>query len=289
MTKIAKRELRSPREIRKMRTAGLIVWEAHQTAARMIKAGVTTAEINQVYIDIFQRHGAQPLFLNYGEIPGERPPFPAETCISINDEVVHGIPSDRMVEEGDIVSVDTGCRLGGWCGDAAITHAIGQIDPRCQKLLQVTNDVLDLAIELMGEKKMWSEVAREMETFVLAAGFSVVQDMVGHGIGKELHEAPQVPNYCSDEFLENEDFDLRPGVVLAVEPMVNMGTHELEELDDGWTILTADCLPSAHFEHTIAITKDGPQRLTGPPTTDQELEQQQLPDWLHDPANWVKW
>lgn len=275
------RELRSPREIRKMRAAGLIVWEAHQAAARLLAPGLTTGEINEVYRATFARHGAQPLFLNYGT-----PPFPAETCISINEEVVHGIPGNRELVEGDIVSLDTGCRLDGWCGDAAVTHAIGEIDPAHRKLLEVTNGVLNLAIECMDRERQWSGVCREMARYVEEAGFSVVEEMVGHGIGKELHEAPSVPNYFDAEFMSENDFDLRPGVVIAVEPMVNLGTKEIAMLDDEWTIVTADDSPSAHFEHTIAITREGPLRLTGPPT-DEELAG--LPDWLQDKSQWVLW
>ena len=276
-----KRELRSAREIKKMRAAGLIVWEAHQAAARMIQAGVTTRQINQVYIDTFARHQAQPLFLNYGT-----PPFPAETCISVNEEVVHGIPGDRVLVDGDIVSVDTGCRINGWCGDAALTHAIGQIDKTSERLLKVTKDVLDLAIDLIDHETQWSGVCKQMEAFVYDAGFHVVEELTGHGIGKELHEAPSVPNYfCKDTMLTN-DFDLRPGTVLAIEPMVNEGTKEVGMLDDEWTIVTVDDSNSAHFEHTVAITKEGPVRLTGPPN-DEELTA--MPEWLQDKSQWVLW
>ena len=279
-------ELRSKREIKKMRAAGLVVWEAHQSAARMIKAGVSTAEINQVYIDVFARHDATPLFLNYGGTD-DRPPFPAEICASINDEVVHGIPSpDRVLEGGDTIAVDTGCRVNGWCGDAAVTHAIGQIDDESKKLLEVTQQTLDLAIDTMGRCSKWSQVAKEMEDFVHAAGFSVVEEMVGHGIGKNLHEPPQVPNYLSPSLLANEDFELRPGLVLAVEPMVNLGTKEILEEEDGWTIVTGDTKPSAHFEHTLAITSEGIVRLTGPPN---EEELASLPEWLHDSSKWLRW
>ena len=277
-----KRVLRSPREIKKMRAAGLIVWQAHQAGARLIKPGVATAEIDQAYVDTFKQNDAEPLFLGYEA--GDHPPFPAVTCISVNEAVVHGIPDERTLKEGDIVSVDTGCRISNWCGDAAVTHAVGKISARDKKLLKVTNETLNIAIRLMGEKTMWSEVAREMEDYVLDNGFSVVEDMCGHGIGQNLHEPPQVPNYFSED--EDDDFDLRPGVVLAVEPMVNAGTNDLILLDDGWTVITADKKPSAHFEHTIAITKDGPVRLTGAPN-DEELKS--LPEWLHDKSQWVNW
>ncbi len=269
-----------------MRAAGLIVWQAHQAAFQLLAPGVTTEAINQAYRETFASYNAEPLFLNYGGIPGERPPFPAETCISINEEIVHGIPSQRQLQEGDIVSLDTGCRLSGWCGDAAVTHAIGAISDEKKKLLEVTQGTLNLAIDLMGQKTMWSEISREMEAFVHDAGFSVVEDMVGHAIGKQLHESPQVPNYYSEDWAEKEDFDLRPGVVLAVEPMVNAGTQELRYLEDDWTVVTEDGKPSAHFEHTIAMTKDGPVRLTGPPS---EEELQSMPSWLHDSSKWVRW
>lgn len=281
MNRPIKRELRSTREIRKMRTAGLVVWQAHQAAARILRPGVTTAEINLAYRETFEQYDAQPLFLGYGS-----PPFPAETCISINEEVVHGIPGTRRLREGDIVSLDTGCRIAGWCGDAAVTHAIGQISNRSRELLAITNGALDLAIDLMNEKSLWSEVCKKMESYVVDARFSVVEAMVGHGIGKELHEPPQVPNYYDETLMEKEDFVLRPGVVIAVEPMINIGTNELETLDDGWTVVTKDRANSAHFEHTIAITQDGPTRLTGPPTDD---ELQNMPQWLHDPSQWIRW
>jgi methionyl aminopeptidase len=281
MNNQVKRELRSAREIQKMRAAGLIVWEAHQAGARVVKPGVTTAEINQVYIDTFKRHDAQPLFLNYGE-----PPFPAETCISVNEEVVHGIPGRRIVEAGDIVSVDTGCRINGWCGDAAMTHAVGDIDAAAQRLLQVTNDVLNLAIKLIDHETQWSGVCKQMEAFVHEAGFHVIEGLVGHGIGKELHEAPSVPNFFDAQNMIENDFDLRPGVVIAIEPMINEGTKEVELMEDDWTVATADASLSAHFEHTVAITRDGPVRLTGPPN-DEELAT--MPEWLHDKSKWILW
>ncbi len=282
MTQKFKRELRSPREIRKMRVAGLIVWQAHQAASRIASPGTTTAAINDVYKQTFDSYGATPLFLNYGE-----PPFPAETCISINEQVVHGIPGSRELVDGDILSLDTGCRLAGWCGDAAVTLPIGEISAQNKKLLRVTNDTLNLAIELMQPGVLWSDVAKKMESLVIEAGFSVVEEMVGHGIGKELHEPPQVPNYYNpDRVADDDDFDLKPGVVLAIEPMVNTGVKEIDYLDDEWTVVTADRKPSAHFEHTIAISESGPVRLTGPPN-DKELAS--MPEWLHDSSKWIVW
>lgn len=275
-------ELRSPREMKRMRKAGLVVWEAHQAAARILKPGITTGEINAVYRETFQRHEATSLFLGYGE-----PPFPAETCISVNEQVVHGIPGDLVLKEGDIVSLDTGCSIGGWCGDAAVTHAIGQIDEESQRLLKATNDVLNLAIEWMDKKTTWLPIATEMERFIRDHGFGIVQEMTGHGIGRNLHEAPSVFNYNFEERQGlKEDFEVRPGLVIAVEPMINAGVDEIEYHDDGWTVVTGDRKNSAHFEHTIAITKEGPSRLTGPPS-DEELAE--MPDWLQDKSQWVLW
>ena len=267
-----------------MRRAGLIVWEAHQAAARILKPGVTTDELNLEFRKTFQRYGATPLFLNYGP---EEHPYPAETCISINEEIVHGIPSERRIQDGDIVSLDTGCKIDNWCGDAAITHAVGDINAQTKKLLQVTHDTLNLAIRLMESKKMWSEIAIEMAEFVEGHGFSVVKELTGHGIGQELHEPPQVPNYWSDEFGPNDDFEIRPGCVIACEPMVNTGLEDIECLDDQWTTVTIDGKRSAHFEHTIAITKEGPVRLTQAPTSDAELAL--VGEEFRDASAWVQW
>ena len=253
--------LRSPREIGLMRKAGLLVWQAHQLAAALIRPGVTTAEIDAVIDDFFAANNAIPLFKG---VPGVVP-FPATTCISVNEEVVHGIPGPRVLVSGDIVSVDTGCKLGGWCADSAVTHPVGQIEPDVQKLLVVTKGALDLAISLMGHKKHWSEVAAEMETYVRDAGFSVVENFVGHGIGREMHEDPQVPNFVSKQLRRNGDFELRPGLVIAVEPMVNMGGKRVKGMPDHWTQVTQDGRPSAHFEHTIALTGEGPLALTAGP------------------------
>ncbi|MCX7425280.1 MAG: type I methionyl aminopeptidase [Planctomycetia bacterium] len=257
--------LRSAREIGLMRKAGLLVWEAHQLAASMLRPGVATAEIDAAVERFFAENGAEPLFKG---VPG-RVPFPAVTCVSINEEVVHGIPSQRRLQPGDILSIDTGCRLNGWCGDAAVTHPIGKVKPEVQRLLDVTRGVLDLAIEAMGRCSMWSEVATQMEAYVKDSGFSVVEAFVGHGIGREMHEDPQVPNFCSRQLRASGDFRLVPGLVIAVEPMVNMGTKRVRTLADHWTQATVDGLPSAHFEHTIAITKSGPYVLTAAPSENE--------------------
>lgn len=253
--------LRSQREIALMRRAGLVVWGAHQVAAAMVRPGVTTGEIDAAVEAFFLRHGAIPLFKG---VPG-KVPFPAVCCISVNDEVVHGIPGPRVLRAGDVVSIDTGCSLAGWCGDSARTHPVGEISDEARRLLETTSGVLDLAIDLMGKRSRWSDVATEMATYVRDRGFSVVENFVGHGIGKKMHEDPQVPNYCSPAFRRNYDFDLEPGLVIAVEPMVNMGTKKVRPLADHWTQSTVDGLASAHFEHTIAITEKGPEVLTRAP------------------------
>jgi len=268
--------LRSPREIEKMRQAGLLVWKAHELAASMVRPGVTTAEIDAAVEQFFEEHDAVPLFKNYPNPDQNGPPFPAVTCISINEEVVHGIPASRKLVEGDIVSIDTGCKLHRWCGDAAATYPVGQVSPEVQRLLDVTRGVLDLAIQTIGDliKSLstrqkqkgqwprWKEVAGPMEEYVKGHGFSVVEQFVGHGIGQEMHEDPQVPNFLSKQLFGAHNFKLQPGLVIAVEPMVNMGTKRVCVGSDRWTQVTADGRPSAHFEHTIAITQSGPYVLT---------------------------
>jgi methionyl aminopeptidase len=191
--------------------------------------------------------------------------------MSVNEAVVHGIPTNKPLVEGDILSLDTGCRLGGWCGDAAYTYAVGKISPEVQRLLDATEGVLNLAIELMSSKSYWSAIAREMATYIHDHGYSTVECFVGHGIGREMHEEPQVPNFASRSLRGSGDFRIEPGLVIAVEPMVNMGTKRVKMLSDTWTQVTADGKPSAHFEHTVAITPDGPTLLTVAPTP-AELE-----------------
>jgi len=253
--------LRSPREIEQMRKAGLLVWQAHEVAASRVRPGVTSGEIDAAVERFFAENEAVPLFKG---VPGHVP-FPAVTCISINEEVVHGIPGNRKLAEGDIVSIDTGCKVDGWCADAAVTVSVGRIDPEKQRLLDVTRRVLELAIELMGTSSRWSEVAAEMEAYVKDNKFSVVEAFVGHGIGRQMHEDPQVPNFYSNQLRRSGDFRLVPGLVIAIEPMVNMGTKRVQTRTDHWTQSTADGRPSAHFEHTVAITESGPFVLTSGP------------------------
>jgi methionyl aminopeptidase len=266
------RQLRSAREIAAMRQAGLVVWKAFEAIKPLVRSGVSTAEIDAGVRDIFAQNNAQPLFLHFPNSTEGGPPFPAVTCISVNEEVVHGVPSRRRkLVAGDIVSIDTGCKVSGWCGDAAFTFPVGEIDPQKQKLLTVTRSVLLLAIDLMGKKSRWNEVAAEMEKFVRSHRFSVVEDFVGHGIGREMHEEPQVPNFVQRRAPRSADFRLEEGLVIAVEPMVNVGTKAVKTLSDYWTQVTRDGKPSAHFEHTIAITANGPQVLTAGPNGEMVL------------------
>ena len=258
--------LRSRREIGKMRQAGLLVWEAHQIVRSLVSPGVVTATIDHEVEKFFEGHNAEPLFKGY---PGKRRPFPCVTCISVNEQVVHGLPSDRKLQRGDIVSVDTGCRIGGWCGDSAWTYRVGEVDPAAEKILDIGEGALDLAITQFGVAEKWSEVAAKISGFVHDQGFSIVESLVGHGVGREMHEAPQVPNFVNEKTL-HEDFPLRPGLVLAIEPMVNTGSNQVECLDDDWTISTVDSSLSVHFEHTVALTSDGPVRLTAAPGTEAD-------------------
>jgi methionyl aminopeptidase len=266
------RSLKSKREIALMRKAGIVVWKAHQVASRLVRPGVTTAEIDAAVEALFRREQAVPLFKSYPHTHQGKPAFPGVVCTSINEQVVHGIPGDRRLVEGDVISIDTGCRLSGWCADAAATYAVGEIDPQVRRLLEVTERTLWLAIELMAIKERWSQVAAEMARYVADHGFSTVECFVGHGIGREMHEEPQVPNFVNKQLRGSGDFRLEPGLVIAVEPMVNMGTKRVRGLSDHWTQSTQDGRPSAHFEHTIAITEDGPRPLTVAPTTEEVHE-----------------
>ncbi|WP_126554092.1 type I methionyl aminopeptidase [Dictyobacter kobayashii] len=256
--------LKSDAEIALMRQAGLLTWQAHQVAAALIRPGITTAEINTAMEKFMLAQQAEPLFKGVPDITGQVP-FPAVACISINEQLVHGIPGPRALREGDVVSIDTGVRYQGWCGDAAVTHAVGQIDDTSRRLLEVTEGALRLAITLIPQRQYWSQVAREMEAYVTRAGFTVVEGLVGHSIGREMWEMPQVPNYFSLPYQALGDFKLQPGVVIAVEPMVTMSSKRVRTLSDHWTMVAEDGRPSAHFEHTLAITQQGVQVLTAGP------------------------
>ncbi len=251
-------EFKSAREFAMMREAGKIVAEAVRLCRDMAKPGVRTQDINTGVAAVYSRHGAQPLFKGY---PGPKVPFPAETCISINEQVVHGIPGPRELRDGDILKIDTACKRQGWCADAAVSIPVGEVRPERKRLIEVGNQLLKIAMTELARRRWWSEVAWQLQQHAQKSGFSVVEQYVGHGIGRIMHEAPQVPNYVSKD-LRKHDFRLQEGLALAVEPMVNMGRPEVRVLADHWTVVTKDGLPSVHCEHTVAITRNGIQVLT---------------------------
>ena len=244
-----------------MREAGRVVAKALDQVRKIAVPGVSTADMDEAVASVFREHGAVPLFKGYPSSVKGKPPFPAVICASVNEQVVHGIPNRRPLKAGDVVSIDTGCRLNGWCGDSALTLAIGAISPCHQKLLDVTSETLALSVRAMERCKLWSEVAGLMERYVKSQGMAVIEKFVGHGIGQAMHEEPQVPNFVS-KALRRNDIKLEPGLVLAIEPMVALGTKDVRTLDDGWTVETKDRAASAHFEHTVAMTPEGPRVLT---------------------------
>ena len=253
--------LRSRREIELIRKAGAVVADVLLKLQEVAEPGVTTAWLDSVASQITTEAGAVALFKGVRS-PYARVPFPACVCASINEQVVHGIPSETvMLKDGDILSIDFGARLDGYCGDAAVTVAVGQISEDKRKLIDVTKHVLDIAIARAKPGVKWSRIAAEMQDYAESAGFSVVKDFVGHGIGGKMHEEPRVPNFVSDELLRC-DIILTEGMVLAVEPMINAGTSDVRTLKDGWVVVTKDGKCSAHFEHTIAIVKNGCEVLT---------------------------
>ena len=245
---------KSPEQIALMRRAGKVVAEMHEECTRASKPGVSTLEVDAVARDVIKRRGAQSNFLNYHG-------FPAVVCTSPNNVIVHGIPSDTVVlEEGDILSIDCGAIIEGWHADAAVTIPVGDVDDESKQLIEVTRASLEAAIDLVVEGRRLGDVGAAVEAVAVGAGFTVVREYVGHGIGTAMHEEPQVPNYGP----AGRGLKLKDGLVLAIEPMVNAGGPETEVRDDGWTVVTRDGRRSAHFEHTIAVTEHGPEVLTLP-------------------------
>jgi methionyl aminopeptidase len=248
--------LKSPQEIGIMRSANLIVAEVLADLRRRIRPGVTTAELDRVAEEMTRRRGATPAFKGYQV--AERV-FPCSVCISINDEVVHGIPSERRVlHDGDIVGIDFGVCYQAFYGDAAITVAVGKTDEESERLMRTTREALWAAIDQVQVGNRLGSVSAAVQEHVERQGFSVVRDFVGHGIGKRLHEEPQVPNFGEP----NRGVRLREGMVLAIEPMVNAGASEIMIKEDGWTAVTKDGSRSAHFEHSVAVTETGPYVLS---------------------------
>ena len=245
-------ELKSAREIGLMRTGGHILADVMERLRETVKPGLSTLEIDEDVEAFIRGRGALPAFKGYRG-------FPATVCISINEEVVHGIPSaHRRIKEGDIVGLDLGCIVEGYYADCAFTLAIGDVPSKVQQLLDVTRESLDVAIAECRAGRRLSDVSHAVQAHVERHGFAVVRAFVGHGIGRALHEDPQIPNFGDP----GRGPQLRPGMVLAIEPMVTMGSWEVKVLDDGWTAVTRDGSLAAHFEHTIAVTEDGPEVLT---------------------------
>lgn len=243
--------LKSPSEIEKMRRSNQIVAEILEEIKKVVRPGITTRDLEELAGDLLAKKKAKPAFKGYNG-------FPAALCTSINEEIVHGIPSDRVLKEGDILSLDFGVIYDDFYGDAAITLPIGKISPQAERLLRVAEEALYLAIDQARPENRLQDISAAIQRHVEAHGFSVVRDFVGHGIGKHLHEKPQVPNFGSP----GRGVRLRPGMTLAIEPMINAGSHEVVILEDGWTAITKDRSLSAHFEHCVAITENGPDILS---------------------------
>ncbi len=245
--------IRTQEEITKMRKAGRVVAEIHDKTRTAIRPGITTAELDKVARNVLEKRGARSNFLNYHG-------FPAVICTSPNSMIVHGIPGELRLEEGDIISIDAGAIVEGYHGDAAYTAPVGNVSKLAQRLIEVTERSLFMGIDEMWPGKHRHEIGRAVQEVAEKAGFSVVREYVGHGIGTAMHEPPNVPNYWPG----SPGPKMRPGNVFAVEPMVNVGGPETVLLADGWSVLTRDGALSAHFEHTIVVTEDGPEILTVP-------------------------
>ncbi len=245
--------LKAPWELSVLRRSNRLVAETLQALAQRVKPGVTTLELDRFAEAYLLARGARPAFKGYRN-------YPFTLCTSINEQVVHGLPSTRKVQEGDILSLDMGAVVEGYYGDSAITIPVGRISPEAERLLQVTRECLDRAIAAARTGGRLGDISGAVQEHAEAHGFSVVRVFVGHGIGKELHEAPQIPNFVDPE--RGRGPVLKPGMVLAIEPMVNAGRPEIRVLEDQWTAVTADGSLSAHFEHTIAITENGTEVLT---------------------------
>jgi methionyl aminopeptidase len=244
-------ELKTDREIQIIRNNGSILARTLRLVKENLHPGIRTTELNRLAEDFIKREGAYPAFKGYRD-------FPASICVSVNEEVVHGIPGERIIQEGQIVSVDVGVFKDGYHADAACTYAVGQISEQAQRLIRVTRRALDESLAYVSEGRHLSDLSHAIQTLVEQNGFSVVRDLVGHGIGKRMHEEPQIPNFGPP----GQGVVLKKGMVLAIEPMVNAGSYEIDTRDDRWTVVTRDGSLSAHFEHTVAVTENGAEVLT---------------------------
>jgi len=243
---------KSAEEIELIRISSLMVSRTHAAVVPFIKPGVTTAKLDAIAEEFIRDNGGQPAFKGYRG-------FPATLCISVNEEVVHGIPSDRVVKEGDVLSVDCGVKKDGYFGDSAFTYPIGEVSLEIKHLLKTTLESLFKGIEAAKVGSRMGDVSYAIQYHTEKLnGYGVVRELIGHGVGKHLHEEPDVPNYGR----RGNGLKLQKGLVIAIEPMINLGTHRVKQLRDGWTIVTADGKPSAHFEHTVAVTDEGPLALS---------------------------
>jgi methionyl aminopeptidase len=247
--------IKSAREVDQMRLACRTASEILDRVTELVRPGISTKEIDEAAADFIQEANVKSAFLGYRL--GHRI-FPGNICISLNDEVVHGIASARRIQYGDIVKLDIGVIQNGWVGDTAATVPVGMVEERIDQLLRTTEKALDRAIKVARQGTRLGDICAEIEDEAVQSGFSVVREFVGHGVGRKLHEEPQIPNYGK----RGSGPKLRAGMTLAFEPMINLGTAAVRLLDDGWTVRTADGMPSAHFEHTVLITKDEPEILT---------------------------
>ena len=248
--------IKSSREIDLIRESCKIVAETLQLVKRNVRVGVTTQELDKIAEDYILSNNARPAFKGYSQAGSFD--YPGSICSSIDDEVVHGIPGSRALKEGELLSIDVGVEKNGYYGDAALSVAVGNISPEKQKLMDVTERSLYLGIEQAVEKNRLGEISYAVQSYCESHGYSVVRDLCGHGVGKYLHEEPQIPNYGR----KSNGPILKNGMTLAIEPMINMGSYKVFVADDGWTVLTLDGKPSAHFEHTIAIIEGKPEILT---------------------------
>jgi len=244
-------QYKSSREIERIRKAGRVVAEILDLISENVRPGVTTRKLESLAAEHFKKKNARPAFLGYQG-------FPASICVSVDDEVVHGIPGDRKLAEGEIVSVDVGAVVDGYFGDSARSFAVGTVNSRARKLLSVTQEALNRGIKACVVGNRLGDLSSAIQSYVESEGFSVVRDLVGHGIGKKMHEEPQVPNFGEP----GTGIELKKGLVVAIEPMINAGGYKVRVLSDGWTVVTNDGSLSAHFEHTVAITSNGPEVLT---------------------------
>ena len=245
--------IKNAAEIKIMRKAGHVNAEALAAVRALLQPGVATADLNAAAEEVLRKNGAYSPFLHYGQ-----PPFPASICVSINEQLVHGIPGKRKLQEGDIVSVDCGTVLEGYVGDSAFTAGVGEITPTSQKLLHVTEQALSVGIAMMRAGNKTGDVSAAIQQFVEGNGFQVVREYTGHGVGQKMHEGPQVPNYGTP----GSGVLLRPGMTIALEPMVLVGTYRTRVLSDQWTVVSADGSLTAHFEHSVAVTEGDPLVLT---------------------------